>query len=124
MDRTRSFLRRWLAAWTGNRPDELLCFYAEDVLYRDPAHPRGLRGKPALRSYLKKLLARYPDWVWELREVVGDREACAVKWKATVPTGDDRVTIEGLDLVEIRDDLIVRNEVYFDPRDLPTARSS
>src|SRR5215813_5626253 len=31
------FCRRWLSAWTGNRPQELIQFYSADAYYRDPA---------------------------------------------------------------------------------------
>ena len=35
----------WLPLWTGNRPEKLIEVYADDVLYRDPAKPEGIRGK-------------------------------------------------------------------------------
>jgi hypothetical protein len=43
-DELFDFCKKWLAAWTGNKPKELLKFYHEDALYIDPAKKEGLRG--------------------------------------------------------------------------------
>ena len=51
-----SLCRRWLPLWTGNQPERLLEVYSEDVFYRDPAKPDGIRGKASLLAYLHKLL--------------------------------------------------------------------
>ena len=44
---------RWLAAWTGNRPDVLIDFYSSDAFYSDPARWAGLRGR--VRRYCPTL---------------------------------------------------------------------
>lgn len=110
------FCSRWLAAWTGNRPEHLVVFYAPDAYYQDPANPDGLRGRESLLPYLRKLLAANPDWVWEPVEILPTAAGCCVKWRATIPTGDKKIMTTGLDIVEINDGLITRNEVYFDAR--------
>ena len=55
---------RWLPAWTGNRPNELIAYYSEDAFYSDPGIPNGAKGKKALLGYFRKLLAQNPNWVW------------------------------------------------------------
>lgn len=55
------FCAEWLQSWTGNRPDQLLTFYAEDAFYSDPVHPLGLRGHSEIAPYFQKLLAKNPD---------------------------------------------------------------
>jgi hypothetical protein len=37
-----------------------------------------------------------------------------LKWEASIPVGATTVIERGLDIVELRDDKISRNEVYFD----------
>ena len=108
----RSFIESWLAAWTGGEPsvDHLVAFYTPDARYSDPAIA-DLRGTEALRAYFRKLLRRYPAWRWEALDILATESGCVLKWKAKL---DDRSTI-GLDIVDLRDGLIVRNEVYFDP---------
>lgn len=105
----------WLAAWTGNQPSRLLSFYTENAFYRDPAKPSGLRGHKELRPYFEKLLAKNPNWVWKAIEIIPNPKGFTIKWEATIPVGDKTVIETGLDLVEIADGKISRNEVYFDP---------
>lgn len=110
-----TFCDRWLASWTGNRPEQLLEFYTADVCYTDPARPEGLRGQAELLSYFRKLLGANPDWVWRRVELHPTAAGFMLKWQATVPMGGgEPVQFCGLDLVELHDGRIRRNEVYFD----------
>lgn len=108
------FISEWLQAWTGNRPQVLLEFYAEDAFYSDPAYPDGIGGKANLTDYFTKLLARNPEWVWKAVEIFPTDKGCTLKWKAQIPTPKETVVVFGLDIVEIDNGLITRNEVYFD----------
>ncbi|MFX1565676.1 MAG: nuclear transport factor 2 family protein [Promethearchaeota archaeon] len=108
------FCRRWLPAWTGNQPDTLLNFYADKAFYADPAHPEGLKGKDLLRGYFTKLLAANPNWVWEPVEVYPTPRGFTLKWRAIIPVGKKKIVEQGMDIVELEDGKISRNEVYFD----------
>lgn len=106
------FVTEWLASWTGGNSEKILTFYHDDIFYRDPAHPQGISGKANFKKYLDKLLAKYPDWKWEvvsLEEGVNGR--FYLKWRATILDFQE----EGMDLIEMKDGLISINEVYFDP---------
>ena len=107
-----TFFSEWLSSWTGNDPEKLCNYYHEDIFYSDPAFPQGLKGKESLRKYLVKLLAKNPDWKWELIEFHQSNELYFVKWKATFPQNG---TVTGLDIVGFTNGKISRNEVYFDP---------
>lgn len=109
-----TFCSNWLAAWTGNRPMELMKFYHPDAFYSDPAKRDGLNGYRQLLPYFEKLLAMNPDWVWRAEEIIATTNGFTLKWRAKIPA--EGVTIEetGLDIVELKDGLIIRNEVYFD----------
>ena len=108
------FCKTWLDAWTGNKPAALVVFYSDDAFYSDPAKPVGLNGKTEILKYFEKLLSKNPDWKWEVVEIFPTEKGFTLKWKATIPTNETSLTICGLDIVEMRDDLISRNEVYFD----------
>lgn len=110
----REFCDAFLAAWTGNRPQALLAFYAEDALYRDPARPNGLRGHAEMAPYFSKLLAANPEWVWKCVELHPTVGGFTLKWHATIPLGGTVVEEDGLDIVEVASGRISRNEVYFD----------
>lgn len=108
------FCNQWLPAWTGNRPDNLIDFYHEDVFYRDPTASKGITGRRKLLVYFKLLLKRNPDWVWTHDEVFETTNGFTLKWKARIPVGNKIVEEFGLDIVELQDGRIIRNEVFFD----------
>jgi hypothetical protein len=111
----RPWVDRWLASWTGNDPQRLIAFYAQDAYYQDPARPHGLRGHHELLPYFEKLLAANPSWRWEAVEILTTAKGCCLKWKATLPKAGQVRTLYGLDIVELASGSITRNEVYFDP---------
>jgi hypothetical protein len=114
----RDFTERWLPAWTGNDPERLASFYAEDCFYSDPAVPGGVQGREALISYFGALLARFPDWVWTNTKVVPLEHGFLNHWHARVPVGVATLELDGVCTVQLREGLIVRNEVYFDRSEL------
>ncbi|MBX9655031.1 nuclear transport factor 2 family protein [bacterium] len=120
----KTFIDEWLASWTGNQPEKLMTYYAEDAYYQDPARPQGLRGHGEMLPYFRKLLAVNPNWVWRAVELIPTSKGFTLKWKATIPVGDRTVEEHGLDIVEIDNDLITRNEVYFDRANLMAAAQS
>jgi steroid delta-isomerase-like uncharacterized protein len=116
-DLTR-FCNQWLAAWTGNQPEKLISFYSEDAFYSDPANSGGLRGHSEILPYFQKLLAKNPDWIWKALEIIPTEKGFTLKWRAAVPVKEKTLQLVGLDIVELRDGKIMRNEVYFDPTSL------
>ena len=108
------FCGKWLPAWHGNRPSELIEFYSDDALYIDPANKGGLRGRDQISPYFKKLLAANPNWTWEPVEVFPTDLGFVAKWKAIIPVGAEVIMEYGMDIVEMQRGKIRRNEVYFD----------
>ncbi len=108
------FCGRWLSDWEGNRPDDLIRFYSDDAVYIDPANKDGLKGHDRIFTYFKNLLAANPKWKWNMVEVFPTDAGFVLKWKATIPIGLEVVTEYGMDIVEIEQERISRNEVYFD----------
>jgi SnoaL-like domain len=117
-EQARDFAEIWLPAWTGNRPDHLVSFYTEDAYYADPAVPSGIRGRAALLSYFRKLLAHNPDWVWTHRGSIPIQDGFLNKWKAAIPVGSRTIEVDGVCTVQLRDGLIYSNEVFFDRSEL------
>lgn len=110
----KTFCHEWLASWTGNQPEALLSYYTDDAFYLDPANPNGLQGHAQLLPYFTKLLKYNPHWVWTAEEVMPTEKGFTLKWKAVIPVKDKTITLFGLDIVELREGKISRNEVYFD----------
>ncbi|MHA1958998.1 MAG: nuclear transport factor 2 family protein [Candidatus Thorarchaeota archaeon] len=108
------YCRKWLDAWTGNRPEDLISFYSEEAFYSDPARREGLHGREAILEYFRKLLAVNEQWTWRPLEVIPTEKGCILKWECTIPVGDMLVNEQGLDIVEISGNKVTRNEVFFD----------
>lgn len=112
------FCIRWLSSWTGNQPERLIGFYGEDAFYSDPTARKGLQGKNKILSYFKILLRNNPNWVWTHEEIIPNEKGFVLKWKARIPVKETEIVEYGMDIVEVSEEKIVRNEVYFDTRKL------
>lgn len=110
----KQFTERWLPAWTGNDPERLVAFYADDATYTDPAVPAGVHGHAEILAYFRRLLARYPDWVWTNTRVRPLSGGFLNYWHAVIPDGGRIIECDGVCTVTVKEGLIVRNEVFFD----------
>jgi len=111
----KQFAEKWLPAWSGNKPERLADFYAEDAFYLDPGIPKGVKGKPDLLAYFRKLLAANPEWIWTQIEGIPLEDGFLNKWQAKIPAGPATLTLIGVCFVQLNDaGKIYRNEVYFD----------
>ena len=114
ISKLKQFCVEWLQAWTGNTPDKLLQFYSKESYYQDPANPNGLKDHTQILAYFQKLLSKNPNWVWKMDELYPTPKGFILKWNATIPIGQESLTSTGMDIVELEDKKITRNEVYFD----------
>jgi len=108
---------RFLDAWNSQDVDRVVACYTEDVRYRDPNTRGDVEGRDAMRRYLRKLFASW-QMTWARREVfeLASTPGVALLWHATFrrPGGAEMIEADGMDLVVLRGDQLVRNEVYFD----------
>lgn len=114
MQNLNEFCTNWLNSWTGNQPEQLLTYYTENTFYSDPATRNGLNGHQQLLPYFTKLLKYNPNWKWKALEIIETPKGFTLKWEASIPVGDTYIIEQGLDIVELTDGKISRNEVYFD----------
>jgi glyoxylase-like metal-dependent hydrolase (beta-lactamase superfamily II)/predicted ester cyclase len=80
-------------------------------------------GPNGVREYFTELFTAFPDFSLTVQTTVAQDDKVAVHWKATAtmagplwslePTGA-RVELEGIDLLRVEDDLIVRNDAVPD----------
>jgi ketosteroid isomerase-like protein len=104
---------RWLRAWTEKDVDRLLTFYAPTTVYKDPQVPAGLRGHEQLRAYLTKLFAETPPMRYEPDETWATHDGYCGRWICTIEGPDGTKSyMRGFDLVVLKGDQIVLNEVY------------
>ena len=103
----------WLKAWSDKDTAQLLTFYHPEVVYKDGQVPAGLSGHDALRTYLDNLFRITPPMRYDSDEVWAIHNGFCGRWICTMdlPDGSKR-HMRGFDLVILRDDQIVLNEVY------------
>jgi predicted ester cyclase len=76
-----------------------------------------------LRAWFGNLFAAFPDFTFEILEVMATGEKAAVRWHATgtfdgsarfegLDPNGARIDLEGCDVLTVRDGLIVRNDAY------------
>jgi len=80
-------------------------------------------GPSGVREYFSELFAAFPDFSLTVETTVADGDKVAVHWRASAtmsgplwglePTGA-HVELEGIDLLTVRDDLIIRNDAVPD----------
>jgi steroid delta-isomerase-like uncharacterized protein len=88
-----------------------------------------LRAPDGYREWFGALFAAFPDYRFEILDVVADEERAAVRWRSTgsftgtgafegiLPNGQS-VDIEGCDLLRIRDGKIVDLNAYLNAADM------
>lgn len=99
-------------------------FYAEDAEVEiRGAMPRG--GKAEIVAFFDELWAAVPDFTFQILDFVSEGEIAVVRWRATgtfagpgtlqglEPNGA-KLLLEGVDVVRMRGDKVVRNDAYSD----------
>jgi uncharacterized protein (TIGR02246 family) len=114
----REFAQGFLDAWNSQDTERVVGVYTDDVVYIDPNTRGEVHGADALRRYLSKLFAAW-DMEWSFKEghvAAANDNIATVLWHATLRRkgGTEEVEADGMDLVVVESDRIVRNEVYFD----------
>ena len=83
-----------------------------------------------VRAFIGDMLAAMPDMRFELLSTTTEGERCAVQWRLTgtftgpssfngvAPTGHP-LTLEGIDLLSVRDGLVQGNDAYSDTMTFP-----
>jgi hypothetical protein len=71
-----------------------------------------------LHQYLVELLANNPAWVWTHEVGIPLEDGFLNKWRLDAPVGDKIVVCRGVCIVQLKEELIYRNEVYFDTFEL------
>lgn len=116
------FNARWLKAWTDKDVPALLRFYSADTVYRDPQTAEGLTGREALGAYLTGLFAATPPMRYDPHETWPTPNGYCGRWYCTITPPDGPASyMRGFDLVVLRGNEIVLNEVYVHPLAGPPA---
>lgn len=83
-----------------------------------------VRAPDGMRAYFSGVFAAFPDFTYEVREMLADGDRVAVWWRAGgtftgaryngILATRGRIETEGMDLVLVEDGLIAGNDSYWD----------
>jgi len=82
------------------------------------------KGQDEIRSFFAELFAAVPDFVMTVDRIVADDSTAVVQWHAAgtfnggpfqgIRATGRRVSIRGVDVMEVQDGLIQHNTIYYD----------
>jgi glyoxylase-like metal-dependent hydrolase (beta-lactamase superfamily II)/predicted ester cyclase len=120
--------KRYFSALTQRDIDAAVACWAPGGVERMVGQS-ALTAPEGIRDYFAALFDAFPDFRFEIIDTTTQKERCTVRWRATgtflgpgrfqgfLPNGA-RVAIQGCDVVEVVEDLIVSNDAYVDSGDV------
>jgi hydroxyacylglutathione hydrolase len=120
----RQVAETYFAALARHDPDAAAACWASDGVDNFVGQTV-LEGPAGVQAFFGELFGAIPDLAFEVESIVAEGDRVAVRWHANgtfagessfqgiAPTGA-RVTLTGLDLLDVRDGLIVHNDAFSD----------
>jgi uncharacterized protein (TIGR02246 family) len=112
-DEVRPLFERYRDAWAARDVDAIMAAVAPDVVLDRVTAGERIEGADALRAHLEEVFARWPDLALTEHALRVGGDFAVSEWTVTV-TGDDgrRLAWDGVDVVTVRDGLVVRDAAY------------
>ncbi len=108
---------RLVGAWNRQDIEAVLACYTDDLVYRDPNTRGEVRGRDAMRRYLRRLFGAWTmRWTPRTAFPLANADGATALWRASFrrPDSERTVEVDGMDLVLVDGERVRRNEVYFD----------
>lgn len=115
-DLTEDRVRAYYAAWSSGEVDELMTYFAPDVVYEDVATGELAKGPDEVRAFASKFLAGSPGVKVQPTSILLGERAAAVEWTMGAGSGADAWTVRGVTVLQHRDGQIARATDYWDSK--------
>jgi ketosteroid isomerase-like protein len=104
---------RYRAGWFGHDVDAIMAVVSDDVVFHNVTSGERVEGAAAFRTHVAAIHERWPDLRFVEHALHLAADAGVAEWtaRATAPDGR-RLEWDGIDVINCRDGLIVRNAVY------------
>jgi hypothetical protein len=111
-----AILEGCLAAWNRGDAKKTAAFYAEQMDYRDPNLPNGIKTRALFERYLRMLFKHWPIQEWNKTELIphvepGKFSAC-YSFRIANPKLNLEIKGTGMDRLEFKDQSIALNWVF------------
>jgi steroid delta-isomerase-like uncharacterized protein len=107
---------RYAAAWNSHDVDAIMALHADDTSYQMDGSNDVQRGKAEVAATFASQLAAVPDIAFELKSLYGGAEHIVFEARITGTRVDGkRLTLNGVDLITVRDGLVAAKHSYAVP---------
>ncbi len=109
-----SIIKASMAAWDKADAELVASYYCDDLDYRDPSIPQGIKNKTDFIKYLKLLFKMWPSQKWVLEHAYPHENDSTFSAEYSFQIANDKATIRGcgMDLIIFKGDKTCVNHVY------------
>jgi ketosteroid isomerase-like protein len=109
----RRLVDAYRAGWFGHDVDAIMAVVGDDVVFHNVTTGERVEGAAAFREHVAGIHERWPDLAFEEHALYVAPGTGVAEWTARATAADGRrLEWDGLDVINCRDGLIVRNAVY------------
>ncbi len=112
-------IARIIDAWNAQDAQKVVECYAPDGRYTDPFTQGPIKGRQALKAYLEKVFQVW-EMRWEVKEIFphasGDGATIISEGAYNKPGDNNTYKFQKVEIAILENDLIARNEIFFDGR--------
>ena len=109
----RRLVERYRAGWFGRDVDAIMAVVSDDVVFHNVTAGERVDGAAAFRAHVADIHERWPDLGFEEYALFITADTGVAEWTARATAADGlRLEWDGIDVINCRDGLIVRNAVY------------
>jgi ketosteroid isomerase-like protein len=113
VDDVRALVDGYRSGWFGHDVDAIMAICSDDVVFHNVTNGERVEGAEAFRAHVASIHERYPDLRFEEHALYLSEDTGVAEWTARATAPDGRLLEwDGLDVINCRDGLIVRNAVY------------
>jgi steroid delta-isomerase-like uncharacterized protein len=116
-------LERWAPAWSSHDPEKVLSLFTDDCVFEDVTFAVVIRGKEALRGFVRGAFVAMPDIHFELTGRLAAGQRAALEWVMSgthagdfpgMPATGKRLSVRGSTILELEAGKIRRESDYWD----------
>jgi taurine dehydrogenase small subunit len=110
-------VERYRAGWFGHDLELIMEAVGDDVVFENVTTGERVEGAAAFRAHVADIHERWPDLAFEEHALYLAADTGVAEWTARASDPDGRhLEWHGIDVINCRDGLIVRNAVYSSSR--------
>lgn len=101
------------AGWLDHDVDAIMAVVSDDVVFHNLTTDERVEGAEAFRAHVAGISERWPDFSFQEHGRYLSEDTGVVEWTVQATASDGRrLEWDGIDVINCRDGLIVRNAVY------------